>query len=83
MPDDDSPMSKEQAQQYQNELSRLSQSHVEDAYRAAFSDCALSHGKLPGPSTIQESALALAQGVESEKAIDIDTTNRLFYCLAL
>jgi hypothetical protein len=50
---DESQMSKEEAQQYQRELAKLPESHVENTYRAAFSDCALSNGKLPGPSTIQ------------------------------
>jgi hypothetical protein len=53
MPDDEDPMTREEAERYQRNLSMLARSHVEEAYRAAFSDCALINGKLPGASTIQ------------------------------
>jgi 2-keto-3-deoxy-galactonokinase len=49
----DELLSREQAEQYQKRLAMLSEAHVEDAYRKAFSDCALTDGKIQAPSAIQ------------------------------
>jgi hypothetical protein len=46
-------MSREDAEKYQHHLQQLSKPHVEDAYRNAFSDCALMSGQPPTPRTIQ------------------------------
>jgi hypothetical protein len=49
----DEPMSKAQAEQFQRNLQMLSESHVQEHYRKAYTDCALSHGRVPTPVEIQ------------------------------
>lgn len=51
--DENEPMTREEADVYKRNLSLTSQPHVEDAYRAAHSDCAFKHGVLPTPAEIQ------------------------------
>lgn len=49
----DEPMSKAQSEQFQHNLQKLSEAHVQEQYQKAYADCALSHGRVPTPVEIQ------------------------------
>jgi hypothetical protein len=58
---DDAPLSEEQIKQLRLNLSRLSESGVEDAYKEAYRQCELKSDRLPTPVAIQQLVQAWRQ----------------------
>jgi hypothetical protein len=51
--DDERPLTREQIERNQNELSKLAQPTVLESLRAAYINCAPKGGEIPGPRTVQ------------------------------
>jgi hypothetical protein len=51
--EDEAPLTREQVERQQNELSKLSEPAVLESLRASYINCAPKDGKLPSPRAVQ------------------------------
>jgi hypothetical protein len=57
--DDETPLSREAIERRQNELSKLSPSHLREMFNSSYINCAPKDGEIPSPRRIIQSFLTI------------------------